>query len=218
MTKRIIAFVASLAVILGLMNCGSSYAWFVTSFTKEQSISILTVSSVHSAYLTDLESSETNIIMQGDNLISLDGRDAVLKIENKSTTDTQLRISIEYTSYASGLRRQVKYRGDETDDIEVKFANGSWVKNFNAADECLFYYMGEEYHGDKTIDSINDVPSITPQEGIIEAISSIAYKDTISYAYSGQKINVTVKFEMKQADNITWQAIDSYEISGTANA
>lgn len=218
MTKRIIAFVASLAVILGLMNCGSSYAWFVTSFSKKQLISVLTVSSVHSAYLTDLESPETNIIMQGDNLISLDGRDAVLKIENKSTTDTQLRISIEYTSFASGSRNQVRYSASPDDDIEVSFANNRWAMNFNAGNECYFYYMGEDYTGDKMIDSVTSVPSITPAESVIEAISSIAYKDSISYAYSGQKINVTVKFEMKQADNITWQTIDSYNISGTADA
>lgn len=217
MTKRIIAFVASLAVIVGLMNCGSSYAWFVTSFTKKQSISILTVSSVHSAYLTDLESSDTNIIMQGDNLISLDGRDATLKIENKSSTDTQLRISVEYTSYATGNRRQVKYSASESDDIEVKFADDMWAKNVNAGNECYFYYLGYN-NGTGTVDSVNDVPAITPATTMIDAITSIAYKDSISYAYSGQKINIKIKFEMKQAEDLLWQTIDSYEISGTANA
>ena len=49
----------------------------------------------------------------------------------------------------------------------------------------------------------------------IDAISSIVYKDNISKAYSGQPVNLKVTFEAKQADNISWSSIDSYQLSGT---
>ena len=101
MTKRIIAFVASLAVVIGLMNCGTSYAWFVTTLEKKQSISVSVVSAAQTAKLTDLDSDEKTIIMPGDNLVNLDGQGAMLRINNGSTTDVQIRLSIDYTSYAS---------------------------------------------------------------------------------------------------------------------
>lgn len=216
MVKRIVAFAASLAVIIGLMSTGTSYAWFTTTFSKNQSISVSIFSSTHSAYLTDLVTPEQKIIMQGDNLVSLDGRDAVLKIENRSNAGSQLRISIEYTNCSSGSPKQEIYSGSEKDDIIVKFADKKWSKSVNAMDKCYFYYMGDKYTSD-TINSTSEVPAINSDTSVIEAITSIAYIDSVSYSYSGQKINVKVKFESKQADNVTWQTIDAYEVNGTVN-
>ena len=213
MSKRVILLVASLAVVVGLMASSSAYAWFATTAVKSQSISVSVVSSVHSANLTDIDTPSHTVIMQGDNLVSLDGKSAMLQLENKSTTDTQIRISVEYTSYRTGTARQVIYSGSETDDITVDFASDSWSKNVNAAGACYYYYMGSSYNGEE-LSSVDDVPSIDSAVATISAISSIAYKDTISSAYSGQPVRVRVIFESKQADNITWSAIDSYDVSG----
>lgn len=213
MIKRIILFVASLAVIFGLMTSSSSFAWFATSSQKKQSISVSLVSSVHTAGLSDLQAPSNTIIVQGDNLVSLDGRSAALRLENHSTTDTQLRISIEYTSYRSGKAEQVIYSASEDDDIVVEFASDAWAQNVNVAGTSYFYYMGSGYGSDKVSD-VNNVPAIEPSVASIPAITKIYYKDDVSYAYSGQKINVKVFFESKQADNITWSAIDSYDVSG----
>ncbi|MBP3445699.1 MAG: hypothetical protein IJN78_06485 [Clostridia bacterium] len=212
MTKRIILFVASLAVIFGLMASSSSFAWFATSSQKKQSISVSLVSNIHSASLSDLQAPANTIIVQGDNLVSLDGRSAALRLDNKSTTDTQLRISIEYTSYRSGKAEQVIYSASEDDDIVVEFANDAWAQNVNVAGISYFYYMGSAQGS--TVSDINSVPSISPSVASIPAIEKIYYKDDVSYAYSGQKINVKVNFESKQADNITWSAIDSYAVAG----
>ncbi len=212
MTKRIILFVASLAVIFGLMASSSSFAWFATSSQKKQSISVSLVSNIHSASLSDLQAPANTIIVQGDNLVSLDGRSAALRLDNKSTTDTQLRISIEYTSYRSGKAEQVIYSASEADDIVVEFANDAWAQNVNVAGISYFYYMGSAQGS--TVSDINSVPSISPSVASIPAIEKIYYKNDVSYAYSGQKINVKVNFESKQADNITWSAIDSYAVAG----
>ena len=213
MSKRIIALVASLAVVIGLMNCGTSYAWFVTTLEKKQSISVSVVSTSQTAKLTDLDSDEKTIIMPGDNLVSLDGQGAMLRINNNSTTDVQIRLSIEYTSYASGKAEQKIYSGNG-DDIEVTFAAGKWSKNINASGACYFYYMGDDYATD-TIYDLSSVPTVKSDVSYIDAISSIIYKENISKAYSGQPVNLKVTFEAKQADNISWSSIDSYQLSGT---
>lgn len=212
MIKRLILFVASLAVIFGLVSSSSSFAWFATSSQKKQSISVSLVSNIHSASLSDLQAPANTIIVQGDNLVSLDGRSAALRLDNKSTTDTQLRISIEYTSYRSGKAEQVIYSASEEDDIVVEFANDAWAKNVNVAGISYFYYMASAQGA--TVSDINSVPSISPSVASIPAIEKIYYKDDVSYAYSGQKINVKVNFESKQAENITWSAIDSYAVAG----
>lgn len=215
MSKRIILLISSLAVIVGLMATSGSYAWFATSAGKKQKISVLTVSSVHSSYLADLDAPYHTVVMPGDNLVSLDGNPAMLQLENKSTTDMQLRISVEYTSYKSGSADQVIYSDSDSDDITVEFAQGLWAKHVNTSGTCYFYYMGGAYSGD-TLASVDNLPSISPSVINIPAISSISYKDNISSAYSGQPINVKVIFESKQADNITWSAIDAYDVSGIA--
>lgn len=212
MTKRIILFVTSLAVVLGLMVSGSSYAWFASSTQKSQSISVSVVSNVFSAGLSDLISAEETIIMQGDNLVNLDGNSASLQLENHSTTDTQVRVSIEYTSYSTGSARQVIYSGSEEDDIIVEFASNAWANDVNVGGKSYFYYVGNG-NGSSAIEDIDSLPVITTYMGRIPVITKIAYKDDISYAYSGKKINVKVTFESKQAENVTWTSIDTYDVS-----
>ncbi len=214
MTKRIVAFIASLAVIIGLMNCGTSYAWFVTTLEKKQSISVSVVSASQTAKLTDLDSDEQTVIMPGDNLVNLDGQGAMLRINNGSTTDVQIRLSIEYTSYASGRAEQKIYSGSG-DDIDVTFATNKWSKNTNANGTCYFYYMGDKYESEN-VNDLDSVPSVGTDVSYVDAISSIVYKDSISRAYAGQPVNIKVKFEAKQADNISWDSINSYTFSGTA--
>lgn len=213
MVKRIILFVASLAVVLGLMTSSSSFAWFASTTQRNQSISVSVVSNVFSASVSDLISPENTIIMQGDNLINLDGNSANLQIENHSTTDTQVRVSIEYTSYRSGSPRQVVYSASEEDDIIVEFASDAWAKDVNIGGVTYFYYVGNAY-GSETISDIDSLPAISSHIGKISVISKIAYKDDISYNYSGKKINVKVSFESKQAENVTWSSIDGYDVSG----
>lgn len=213
MVKRIILFVASLAVVIGLMTSSSSFAWFASTTQRNQSISVSVVSNVFSASVSDLISPENTIIMQGDNLINLDGNSANLQIENHSTTDTQVRVSIEYTSYRSGSPRQVVYSASEEDDIIVEFASDAWAKDVNIGGVTYFYYVGNAY-GSETISDIDSLPAISSHIGKIPVISKIAYKDDISYNYSGKKINVKVSFESKQAENVTWSSIDGYDVSG----
>lgn len=212
MVKRLILFVTSLAVVFGLMTSGTSFAWFASSTQRNQSISVSLVSNVFSANLTDLDATNKTVIMQGDNLVNLDGNSAALHIENHSTTETQVRVTVEYTSYSSGTAKQVVYSASEDDDIIVEFASDAWAKSVNAGSVCYFYYVGNG-RGSEDISDIDTAETISAHVGKIPVITKIAYKDDISYAYSGQEINVKVSFESKQAENVTWSSIDTYDIT-----
>lgn len=212
MVKRLILFATSLAVVAGLMLSGTSYAWFASSTKKEQSISVSVMNSVFSANLADLNDQGKKIIVQGDNLINLDGKSAALYIENHSTTETQFRVMIEYTSYSSGSARQVIYTASEDDDIIVEFANDAWAKKVNSGSICYFYYVGPG-NGSKDLTDVDSVTPVSVLIGSIPVVTKIAYKDDISYAYSGKDINVKVTFESKQAENVTWSSIDTYDVS-----
>jgi len=75
--------------------------------------------------------------------------------------------------------------------------------------------MGDKYESESIAD-LNAVPSISSEISYIDAISSITYKENISKAYAGQPVNLKVIFEAKQADNVSWNSIDSYQLTGTA--
>lgn len=212
MVKRLILFVTSLAVVAGLMIPGTSYAWFAASTQRSQSISVSVISNVFSADLSDLETQGKTVIMQGDNLVNLDGNSAALHIENHSTTETQIRVMIEYTSYSTGTARQVVYTASEDDDIIVEFADDAWAKSVNAGSRCHFYYVGAG-NGQKDLTDIDSAAAVSSVVGKIPVITKIAYKDDISDAYSGQEVNIKVSFESKQADNVTWSSIDTYDFS-----
>lgn len=212
MVKRLILFATSLAVVAGLMLSGTSYAWFASSTKKAQSISVSIMNNVFSANLADLDDQGKTVIVQGDNLINLDGKSAALSIENRSTTETQLRVMIEYTSYESGTARQVIYTASEEDDIIVEFANDAWAKSVNAGSICYFYYVGPG-NGSDALTDVDSALSVSAYAGKIPVVTKIAYKDDISYAYSGKDINVKVTFESKQAENVTWSSIDTYDVS-----
>ncbi len=212
MVKRLILFVTSLAVVAGLMLSGTSYAWFAASTKREQNISVSAISNVFSADLSDIDAQGKTVIVQGDNLVNLDGNSAELHIENHSTTETQIRVMIEYTSYRTGTARQVIYTASEDDDIIVEFADDAWAKNINAGSRCYFYYVGAG-NGSKELTDIDSAATISSLIGKIPVVTKIAYKDDISDAYSGQEINIKVTFESKQAENVTWSSINTYDFS-----
>jgi hypothetical protein len=62
---------------------------------------------------------------------------------------------------------------------------------------------------------LNSVPAVKSDVSYVDAISSIIYKESITKSYSGQPVNIKVNFESKQADNVSWSSIDSYQVSGT---
>ncbi len=217
MKKRIIALVASLAVILGLLASQSSYAWFVTAVKKAQRITIGVVSFDSSAAVS-LDTFEQDFygnecIYPGQNLVSLNGDDASLSMYNSSTINTQIRVKIEYTSFADGVAKQVNYSASENEDLKVEFAHPEqWLPYDDGMDGCCFYYVGPDY-GKAALTDVNDAFVVTPDIADVSIIKSICYKDTINAnLYSGNEVKVNVIFEAKQADFVNWSNLGEYNV------
>ncbi|MBQ8784212.1 MAG: hypothetical protein IJZ57_10640 [Clostridia bacterium] len=218
MTKRIIALIASLAVILGLMTSQSSYAWFVTSVKRAQKMTIGVVSYDSSAAVS-LDTLEEDFygnacIYPGQNLVMLEGDDASISMYNSSTVDSQIRVRVEYTSFASGNAKNVIYSGSEDEDLEVIFSNPEqWLPYNNGMDGTCYYYVGPDYNRSALTD-VDDVYTITPDIADVEIIESIRYKETIdANLYSGNEVTVNVIFEAKQADYVGWSSLGEYQVA-----
>ncbi len=218
MIKRIIALIASLAVVAGLMASESSYAWFVTAVRKAQRITIGVVS-FDSSTAVSLDTLEEDFygkacIYPGQNLVMVKGDDASLSMYNSSTVDTQIRVRIEYTSYAGGVPKTVTYSGSEDEDLLVEFVNADqWLAYDNGMDGCCYYYVGPDYGKDKLTD-LDDVYTIEPDVADVSIIKSICYKESIdANLYSGNEVTVNVIFEAKQADYVGWSSLGEYQVA-----
>lgn len=212
MNNRIILLIASLAVVISLITAAGTGAWFASTTSKKQTISVSVVNTA-SARVSDVQAPYHTVITQGDNLVTLGGNSAALEIDNNSTVDSHIRIKVMYTSYSSGKAEMVNYSGSDTDDIDVVFASDCWAKYVNASGDCHYYYVGNG-NGNKTLSGLDNLPAVPAQTFRIPAISSISYKNNISQAYSGKEVQIKVVFESKQADNVSWTQIDTYEVSG----
>lgn len=217
MKKRIIAIVASLAVILGLMASQGSYAWFVTSVKRAQRMTIGVVSYDSSAAVS-LDTYEKDFygnkcIYPGQNLVNLEGEEASISMYNSSTIDSQIRVRIEYTSYADGVAKTVTYSGEEDEDLQVVFKNPEqWLPFNNGLDGTCFYYVGPDYNKSVLADT-NDVYTITPDISDVSIIESVCYKETINASlYSGNKVTVNIIFEAKQADYVGWSSLGEFSV------
>lgn len=218
MIKRIIALIASLAVVAGLFTSQSSYAWFVTAVKKAQRITIGVVS-FDSASAVSLDTLEEDFygnqcIYPGQNLVVLDGDDASIAMYNNSTIDTQIRVRIEYTSFATGSAQQVTYSASEDEDLQVEFADpAQWMPFDNGLDGCCFYYVGPDFDKDKLTD-LDDVYTVKPDVADVSIIKSICYKDDIdANLYSGNEVAVNIIFEAKQADYVGWSNLGEYQVA-----
>ncbi len=217
MKKRIIAIVASLAVILGLMASQGSYAWFVTSVKRAQRITIGVVSFDSSSAIS-LDSIEEDFygrecIYPGQNLVNLNGEDATISMYNNSTVDSQIRVRVEYTSYQDGAAKNTVYSAAEDEDLQVVFKNPEqWLPYNNGMDGTCFYYVGPDYNKTE-LTNVDDVYTITPDISDVSIIESIHYKETINAnLYSGNEVTVNIIFEAKQADYVGWSSLGEYHV------
>ncbi|MBQ8228297.1 MAG: hypothetical protein IJZ88_04715 [Clostridia bacterium] len=218
MIKRIIALVTSLAVVLGLMASNGSFAWFVTSVKRAQRITIGVVS-FDSSSAVSLDTLEEDFygkacIYPGQNLVMLDGDNASISMYNSSTVDSQIRVKIEYTSFADGVAKNVVYSGSEDEDLQVVFANPEqWLPFDNGLDGTCYYYVGPDY-GKSAITDLDDVYTISPDVADVEIIESVYYKESIDASlYSGNEVTVNVIFEAKQADYVGWSSLGEYQVA-----
>lgn len=215
MKRRIAALILSIAIVVGILSYQGSFAWFVSSASKNQYISVAVVNYGSGASLDSMNVYDdgTTYIMPGDNLIVLNGVSSKFVVTNSSSINTQIRLKIEYTSYESGSANTVTYQGSDDEPLSVTFPENKWSFYKSSDEDSYFYYMGSEYKTQQ-LQSLDDVYDIKPTETSIEAIDSISYKNDSSVVsadvYSNSNVSVKIVFEAKQADFVSWETIGTY--------
>lgn len=221
MKKRIISLIASLAVVLGIMSSQGSGAWFITAVKKAQNIEIAVINyDSETEYLGTLEEDYYGVpcIYPGQNLVLVNNKESVITMNNNSSIDTQVRVRIEYTSYASGTAKTVTYSGSADEDLHVEFSNpNQWLPYNNGMDDTCFYYVGPNY-GSSVLKDVDDVYSVTPAVPNLDIIKSVYYdKDINTVDYSGNEVTVNIIFEAKQADYVGWSTLGEYNVNTGIN-
>jgi hypothetical protein len=170
---------------------GITYGWF----------SMLITFPAGQIGLGDLRFEPTGAF-QENSLILVPSEDLVdipFTLTNSSSITSQLRIQITYTKITnvndSLVIQTINYSGDPLDHIDVimnplfEYVDGYW------------YYNGESF--------------ILPIEsGAMDILSSLSYNgEYAGIDYSTQTVNVTLRIEVKQADNVTWEDLVDYNFS-----
>lgn len=222
MKFRLISFILCLSIVVGFMTYSETFAWFVTSVSREQLISVSIVNFSTTAQLAtdNVDSFNNEYILPDQNLVKLDNSDASIKAVNSSTIPTNVRVRIEYTSYdKEELRMNNVYAGSADDAISVDFAktggNSRWASYKIGTGKTYFYYMGQNYSGPSTLENLNAIYAIPAGEEI-EILSSILYKgEAVGSEYTNKSVEVRVIFEAKQSVLVDWNQISEYVVSSS---
>lgn len=114
-----------------------------------------------------------------------------ISVDNQSTIDTQLRLTINYTLVEEVTSNKI-YKDDVNDDLSVVF-------------DSLFVLDGDYWYYQATDFSIETT-------GLIDIISSIYYDgNSASNEYASETVNIQVLIQVKQADNVTWTDLATYD-------
>ena len=223
MKKKILFLCLSLALVSGLALAECGYSWFAEGVgsggsgtshnfhTEEVGMSL-----TGGFYTVADLATETgrSVILPEDNLI-----DTAMVLTNHSSIPTQLRVKVEYTYYDSNGAEITAVAEDLSDanlTTAQKEANPLIVDFTDSSDWT--YSSGYWYYGGTT----GTVPARTAQGGAsINAISDIHYSGEYTTAhdatgaslFNGDDITVTVTFEVKQKEYVTWSQLGSVDFS-----
>ena len=120
--------------------------------------------------------------------------DSPITVDNQSTIDTQLRLTISYTLIDDLSTTTKVYKDEASDDLAVVFDDVFLL------DGDYWYYQATDY-------------SIT-STGLINLISSVYYDgNAASNEYASQNVEISILMQVKQADNVTWIDLATYDFN-----
>jgi hypothetical protein len=184
MMKKI-SVIKSLFIIVAVfvLAVTVTYAWIAYSESVDGgTVSVGQIDYTYSGSFID----GSEIIYPNKELLS-----QAITVDNQSTIDTQLRLTINYTLVEEVTSNKI-YLDDVNDDLSVVFDNPFVL------DGDYWYYQNTDF-------SIEDT-------GVMNIISSITYDgDSSSNEYASQTVNVQVIIQVKQADNVTWTDLATYD-------
>lgn len=208
MKKKIILLCLSLALVVGLALPECSYAWFADGIgaggngTSHNFHTGKVGMTLTGDFKDDFNADNRATLLPEDNLL-----DGTLTLTNYSTVDTQLRVKVTYNYIGNTVLTALDEAADN-DPLSVTFDDPSdWTYSSG-----YWYYGGTSgtvgpRQGDQTdeIDTISDIRFSGEHTEDKEADGSSSF--------AGNGITVTVTFEVKQADYVTWSQLGSIDFS-----
>jgi hypothetical protein len=136
----------------------------------------------------------STILIPGEEMLA-----STIAIANASPIESQMRVKITYTAWtniASVITESTEtYQGSSTEPLHADFATG------------FIYASGYWY-----LTSTDYVFAVN--SGNQNILTSIYYDgNNTGIDFSGRMVTVTVSIEVKQADNVAWSALTSYDFS-----
>jgi len=186
MLKKKISTIATFIVAGALLAGAGTYAWF----TQQESAANLTFTAGEVNYEVEEVTSSATVV-PGDYVL-----EDALQVVNKSTIKTNVRFQITCT--VDGLACNVG--PDNTDQIKITLPSNPVV--VEDADGW-FYYLAKDA-GDASDDvaiatsSTEDTLTLIPNEGL-QINGAVVGND-----YMNKAITITITFQAKQADHLTW--------------
>ncbi len=178
MKKRIVLFVLSLALIIGMLSAGNAYAWFANLQGGSQDANLLQAGVIDYSVGTDTFILTSDDIYPEQNLVT-----GMVSLNNDSDIATKLRIKITYDYDGSTLA------WDPTDDDSplrvVLDDDTAWT--FDSTDEYLYY--------NSTVAAGADV----------DLFDELCYSgpNTENDAIAGESVTITLLYEARQSDYLT---------------
>lgn len=186
------------AVLVGLVviGAGTTYAWLTQQDEKEITYTVGDVN-----YEIALAENQTTIVVPGQDITP------EITITNSSNIATQLRVkfTIEKTSGDS----EVWTIGTEDTNHLKLTLNTNWVY-----EDGYYYYKGSSNEVAANKIAVNKNP-----ESIFTSL--VINGNKVGNTQSGAQIKMTIKFEVKQADYVSWNKMTELSIdfgTGLPNA
>ena len=187
------------AVLVGLVviGAGTTYAWLTQEDEK-----VITYEVGEINYGITLEEEEdANLVVPGQDITP------EITITNSSNIDTQLRVKFTIAK-TSGDREVWTIGTEDTNHLKLTL-NTNWVYE----EEDGYYY----YKGSSNEVADNKIAANTNPESIFTSL--VINGNKVGNTQSGAQIEMTIKFEVKQADYIKWSDMGNISfITGLPNA
>ena len=194
------------AVLVGLVviGAGTTYAWLTQ---EDENVITYEVGEIN--YGITLEGQVPNLVVPGQPLTP------TFTITNNSNIDTNLRALVSIKSYKDSENNDLNWTIGTSDEDHIKFELGSvqdgkdWVINAADVNDKYLYFGAADMDNTSTEDTID-----AGNNAITNLFNSLTINGLkVGNEAMGATVVISVKFEVKQADYVTWTEMGTIDFS-----
>ena len=193
------------AVLVGLVviGAGTTYAWLTQ---EDENVITYEVGEIN--YGITLEGQVPNLVVPGQPLTP------TFTITNNSNIDTNLRALVSIKSYKDSENNDLNWTIGTSDEDHIKFELGSvqdgkdWVINAADVNDKYLYFGAADMDNTSTEDTID-----AGNNAITNLFNSLTINGLkVGNEAMGATVVISVKFEVKQADYVSWNEMANFNI------